>query len=125
MQENRISSVRFEKLHLHNYGVFLGSNDFVFDRKRTLIVGASGTGKTTIVNALANLGRAPGVKPHFHADPPEMSVNVSTSGDRELVKKYGSIIFLESESAAMLASCDQETALTDVLDDSAPKYDQR
>lgn len=109
------NSVRFERLHLQNYGVFAGSNDFVFDRHRTLIVGAGDTGKTTIVNALAHLGPAPGVQPHYHADPSEMSVIVSTSGDRTLVKRYGSVMFLRCESVLMLVR-NQGAILAEVLD---------
>ena len=29
------NSIRFVKLHLHNYGAFLGSHDFLFDQHRT------------------------------------------------------------------------------------------
>jgi len=42
MKKMRIKSVRFEKIHLHNYGIFLGSHDFVFERQRTIIRGAGG-----------------------------------------------------------------------------------
>ena len=51
------NSVRFLKLHLHNYGIFRGSHDFVFDPQRTIIIGEGGTGKTTIINALKYLGQ--------------------------------------------------------------------
>jgi ABC-type glutathione transport system ATPase component len=98
MQEIILNSVRFIKLYLRNYGVFLGSNEIDFDRHCTLIIGNSGTGKTTIVNALANLGPAIGVKPHSQAKSPEMSVEVLTEGNRNLVKKYSRLIFLDEES---------------------------
>ena len=113
MQKRDINTVRFEKLSLHNYGIFHGSNDFVFNRQRTLIVGAGGTGKTTIMNALDNLGTAPGVKPYFGADSQETYVTVSTYGNPELVKKYGSVIFLGGE----FRSSDQEALFADVLDE--------
>ncbi len=67
-QKLQINSLRFEKLSMQNYGVFQGSNEFVFNNQRTVIMGANGTGKTTIFNALANLGPAPGVEPNIRAD---------------------------------------------------------
>ena len=118
IQMTRINSVLFEKVCLDDYGVFLGLNEFLFDRHLTLIMGAGGTGKTTIMNALSNLGPAEGVEPNFHADSPEMSVSVTINGDRELVKKYASIIFLDSESAITLANTDLEAAFIDVLNDN-------
>lgn len=98
MQATVLNSVRFIKLYLRNYGVFLGSNEIDFDRYCTLIIGNSGTGKTTIVNALANLGPATGIKPHFQAKNPEMSVDIVTEGNRNLVKEYSRLIFLDEKS---------------------------
>ncbi len=91
------SSVRFVKIHLRNYGIFRGSSEIEFKQHQTLICGKGGTGKTTIANALAHLGPAPGVSPHILADSPKMSVEVETTGNRELVKKYADLIFLGSE----------------------------
>jgi hypothetical protein len=103
MQDINAESVRFEKLDLHNYGVFFGSHNFMFERQQTIIVGDHATGKTTIVNALANLGPARGVKPNLEANPQEMSVKVSTSGNPKFVEKYSNLIFLGSEAAVHLA----------------------
>lgn len=106
--------VRFVKLHLRNYGIFLGSNEFNFDRHRTLILGRCGTGKTTIVNALAQLGLAQGVKAHIHAKHPEMSVEVVTKGNRKLVNEWNSVIFLSYEFTE-LAMFNQEALFTGIL----------
>jgi ABC-type nitrate/sulfonate/bicarbonate transport system ATPase subunit len=106
------NSVRFVKLHLNNYGIFLGSNELNFDHHRTLIVGMGGTGKTTIVNTLAQLGPATGVEANIHADPPEMSVEVVTKGNRNLIKEYSSVIFL-SEELKELPMPDQEAIRTE------------
>jgi len=70
MQEPYSNSVRFVKLRHKNYGVFLGSNEIHLDHQRTLIVGSGGTGKTIIVNVLANSALAKGMKPHFKAKSP-------------------------------------------------------
>ncbi len=118
LKEEALNSVRFERMCLHNYGAFLGAKEFIFDEQRTLIIGRNGTGKTTIMKALANLGPAQGVKPHLGTNPPEMSVIVSTRGNRELVKKYESVIFFDGESLnEMIESTYQEAVLADVLSD--------
>jgi|GEM_PF-1111398 ABC-type glutathione transport system ATPase component len=115
MQEIILNSVRFIKLSLRNYGVFLGSNEIDFDSLCTLIVGVSGTGKTTIVNALANLGPTIGIKPHFQAKSPEMSVEVVTEGNRNLVKEYSRLIFLDEESTSS-HMFNNEDPFIDILD---------
>ena len=122
LKEEALNFVRFEMMRLHNYGAFLGSRDFIFDKQRTLIMGRNGTGKTTIMKALANLGPAPRVKPHLDSNSAEMSVIVSTRGNRELVKKYGSVIFLDGESIyEMIEGTYQEAVLADVLSDQTRK----
>lgn len=108
------NSVRFVKLHLRNYGIFLGSNEFNFDRHRTLIFGRCGTGKTTIVNALAQLGPTKGVKANIHAKNPEMSVEVVTKGNRNLVNEFSSVIFLSCEHTE-LPVFNQEAPFTGIL----------
>ena len=117
MQNKHIQSLRFEKLHLHNYGIFKGSHDFIFDRQQTLIIGANGTGKTTIVDALVNLGPAAGIKPNFQTESADMSVHVSTSGYRELVNKYGDLIFLGCNAAERLINGNNASMLIKLLDD--------
>jgi DNA repair exonuclease SbcCD ATPase subunit len=97
------NSVRFLKLHLHNYGIFRGSHDFVFDPQRTIIIGEGGTGKTTIINALKYLGQAPGAMPYLASECDDMSVKVITSGNRDLIKKFHNIIFLNCKSSQQLA----------------------
>lgn len=114
MTDIQSNSVRFVKLHLRNYGIFLGSNELNFDRHRTLILGRCGTGKTTIVNALAHLGPAQGVKAHIHAKHPEMSVEVVTKGNRKLVNEWRSVIFLSYEFTE-LPMFNQETPFTGIL----------
>ena len=92
------NSVHFVTLHLRDYGVFLGSNELNFNRHQTLIVGIGGTGKTTIVNALAQLGPEISIKANIQAKLPDMSVEVVTKGNRDLIKIYDTIIFLSFES---------------------------
>ena len=74
MQPTDSTSVFFVKLRLNNYGPFLGPNELVFDRHRTVIIGKGGTGKTIIANALSALGPAAGIKPSINAEHSEMSV---------------------------------------------------
>lgn len=113
MTDIQSNSVRFVKLHLRNYGIFSGSNELNFDRHRTLIVGSCGTGKTTIVNALAQLGPAKGVKANVHVKHPEMSVEVVTKGNRKLVNEYSSLIFLSEEIE--LSMFNQEAPFAGIL----------
>lgn len=105
------NSVRFVRLRLKDYGIFCGSNEIEFNRHRTLIAGGNGTGKTIIAQALAHLGPVKGIKACSHSDRPEMSVEVVTEGNRNLVKKYSSVIFLDYKSAMR----NKESMLTDVL----------
>ena len=101
MEPMNFNSVFFVKLHIYNYGPFLGPNDFVFDRHRTLIIGEGGAGKTIIVNCFfRSLGPATGIEPHIRADQTEMSVEVVTSGNRQLVKRYRNLIFLGCRTEA-------------------------
>ena len=97
MQDIQYGFVRLEKIILHNYGIFKGTHDFVLEPHRTIIQGDSGTGKTTIVNALAKLGPVPGVMTNISAKSSEMFVKVITKGDRSLVQKFKSIIFVSDE----------------------------
>jgi len=114
MSNTKSIYVRFVKIHLNNYGIFSGSQELDFSRHRTLILGRNGTGKTTIVNALAQLGPVQGVKPNNRAMRPDMSVDVVTKGNRDLVKEHSSLIFLSSESRE-LPMFNQEAPFTGML----------
>lgn len=81
MGDKFTASVRFIGLKLQDHGVFRGSNEIVFGRGVTVIAGATGTGKTTIISALTSLGS-----------------EVVTEGDRELIQKYRRLIFFGSHS---------------------------
>jgi energy-coupling factor transporter ATP-binding protein EcfA2 len=114
MTDIQSNSVCFVKLHIRNYGVFLDSNEINFDRHQTLILGKCGTGKTTIVNALVQLGPVKGVKGQTHAKHPEMSVEVMTKGNRKLVNEYSSVIALSFESTE-LPVFSEEAPFTSIL----------
>ena len=105
------NSVRFVKICLRDYGIFRDSNEIEFKHHQTLICGMNGTGLTTIVNALAHLGPAPGVKTHFLANSLKMSVEVETIGNRDLVKKFASIIFLGSDLGSDNELIDNQEAI--------------
>jgi len=94
MTKTMSNSVHFVKIRLIDYGIFRGANTIEFKQHQTLICGKGGTGKTTIANVLAHLGPVPGVDPYILADPLKMSVEVETTGNRDLIKQYADIIFL-------------------------------
>ncbi|MEI7672354.1 MAG: AAA family ATPase, partial [Deltaproteobacteria bacterium] len=100
MKESAHNAVRFEKLLLQNYGVFAGVRDFEFNAGRTVIVGRSGSGKTTFCRALAYLRAARHLLPNEHAGTAEMKVTVTTSGNRDLIRKYRRLIFLRDRDMA-------------------------
>ncbi|MBI5741328.1 MAG: hypothetical protein HZA16_11505 [Nitrospirae bacterium] len=115
MSKTQTNSVRFEKILLRDYGIFSGPNELSLDRNRTLIVGAAATGKTTIVNALAGLGPARGIRAHVNSANPDISVEVVTRGNRDLIKKHGNLIFLGCRSADAFMR-DPEIIFADILD---------
>jgi len=93
-------SLRFIKLEISDYGPFEGHNVIEFDRRRTLIRGECGSGKTTIAKVMYHMGMAPGVIGHVGAFP---SVKIDMEGDLYLIEKYRKLIFLDDESARMLS----------------------
>lgn len=97
---NKDNFFRYQKLRLHNYGIFRGDIEFVFDHQRTIIVGAGGTGKTTIVQALAKMGHVPSKRKNIHAIPGTMEVTFETLGNSRLAQEYSDIIFLNGEDYA-------------------------
>ena len=104
MNEISRDFVRFDEIHLENYGIFSGSNSFVFDRRRTVILGNNGSGKTTLFNALVRLGPDPAIRPNMYSDTGFPLVQVMTSGNRDLVAQYRKLIFLDGESTMILAA---------------------
>jgi energy-coupling factor transporter ATP-binding protein EcfA2 len=102
--------LRFDEIHLKNYGVFSDSNSFNFNEDRTVIVLGNGSGKTTLFNALARLGPDPAVQANIYSDNVDLSVEVLTQGDRDLVTKYRQLIFVHAESARFLANEPDEAA---------------
>ncbi len=100
MEETELDFVRFEKLQLQNYGVFAGVQNFTFNPDRTVIVALSGAGKTTLCRALAYLRAARHILPNEHASTAEMKVTVTTSGNRDLIRKYRRLIFLRDRDMA-------------------------
>ena len=114
--------LRFISLRLQDYKVFGGLNDLRFNRHRTLIVGDRGTGKTTIVEALENLGPPKrDQKTLTLKDQPGSSLAIVTEGNRELIKKYRSLIFINRESDRNLAMYGQEPELEGMVPNSARK----
>jgi hypothetical protein len=114
----KLNSVRIEKLSLRDYGIFSDMNEIMFDSRRTLIIGGGGTGKTTIFNALVNLGPAKRITAHMHAEHPEMSVEVEISGNRTLIKDYRNIIFLNGESVCLFANSFYDQTLNTLEDET-------
>ncbi len=94
MQENFAG---FERIQISNYGVFKGAGELVFETRQTLVVGGSGSGKSTLFNALANLGPETAVRPCCRSDGAAVSVSVHTTGNRESISKFRSLIFIDSE----------------------------
>ncbi|MEI8344919.1 MAG: AAA family ATPase [Candidatus Omnitrophota bacterium] len=89
--------LRFVSLRFRNYRVFQGVNEFRFNRHQTIIVGGSATGKTTIVEALANLGPKIGITAHLGLIRRRARSVVKTEGDRQLLHQYKDLIVLKSE----------------------------
>ena len=113
-----LNSVRIEKLSFRDYGTFSDMNELIFDSQRTLIIGEGGTGKTTIFNALVNLGPAKGIKAHMHAEHPEMSVDVVTNGNRALINDYRNIIFLNCVSVHLFAESYYDQTLKNIEEET-------
>jgi len=100
MQNPQNAYLRFVGLKFRDYKVFRGLNEFRFNRRRTLIVGKEGTGKTIIAKALEFLGAPKINRENFTIkDRRISSVAVITEGNSSLISKYRSLIFLNCEVA--------------------------
>ena len=104
--------VRFDEIYLKDYGIFSGSHSFSFNEGTTVIASGNGCGKTTVFNALARLGPDPAVRPNRYSKTPDLSVEVVTRGNRDLITKYHSLIFVDGESVSKLAN-DPDKAAND------------
>ena len=102
--------VRFDEIYLKDYGIFSGSHSFSFNEGTTVIASGNGCGKTTVFNALARLGPDPAVRPNRYSKTPDLSVEVVTRGNRDLITKYHSLIFDDGESVSMLANYPDKAA---------------
>lgn len=107
-------SVRFVRLRLNDYGIFQGLHEFEFNRKRTVIVGTNGSGRTTAAQALVHLGPVRGYVANKAAQNPRMFVEVETSGDRQLIQQYRDLIYLSAEAMCELA-LKWKSAVTKIL----------
>ena len=94
MEKRKHNFIRFDAIHICDYGIFSGSNEFRFKKRRTIIFGDNGSGKSTIFNALAP--REP--EPTVWSDSRSPLVQVMTTGDRGLITKYRQLIFIDGES---------------------------
>jgi ABC-type glutathione transport system ATPase component len=102
MKHTQNNYFRFVSLRLRDYKMFRGVNDFSFSRRRTLILGKNGIGKTTISGVLECLGASQYSKLPFNSgDKITSYVAVVTEGNCELVKKYRDIMFINGESPDM------------------------
>ena len=102
-RKSQSTLVRFLRLRLNDYGIFQGLHEFEFNRQQTFIDGDRGAGRTTAAKALIQLGPVKGVTVCAYAKQPNMFVEVETYGDRQLIRKYRDLIYLNCESAAELA----------------------
>ena len=120
MKRTQSNYFRFVRLRLRGYKIFGSFNDFRFNQERTLIIGANGTGKTIIVEALESLGASRSTQPFRVVNSHGVSsVAVVTEGDCELIKKYRSLIFLNRESLEYLVTQRQDPVIKNMVPDSA------
>jgi len=115
MNDLQSNAVLFVRMQLFDYCAFKGSNTIEFNRHRTMIIGDGGTGKTTIAQALAHLGPTNEIKANSLPKHSEMVAKVELQGDPQLIRKYGSIIFLDYESIRTLVN-NQTFALAQIVE---------
>ena len=92
------SYCRFSRLAMRDYGVFRGFNELRFTPGLNVILGSNGTGKTTVLQALANPDSPPARCAHRGIPDPKMSVEVETDGNPELLHRHRDLVFLNEDS---------------------------
>jgi hypothetical protein len=80
-----------------DYGVFRGFNEIEFHSGLNVILGPNGAGKTTILEALTNPGSLPARRVHLGIPHPQMSFEVETHGNAELLGRHRDLIFLHED----------------------------
>lgn len=93
--------VSFEEIRLKNYGIFYGDFTFSFSDTRTVFYGLPGCGRTTIFEAMKNLGPVDGVTVSAQSKSREILVEVKIRGNSDLISKFKEIIFFDYETWRM------------------------
>ncbi len=90
--------VRFEKITVNHIQEAPFEMEFTFTPRQTIFVGGSGSGKSTLFQVLRNLGGAD--KQTLTADSliNKLPVRPLIGGDRSLLKKYKTLIFVDGEA---------------------------
>lgn len=92
---NKNDPVRFEELVITDFKIFRGCHRFVFNQPSTVIAGDSGSGRTTLFEALINPGEA--LKRYANGNDTtaaEPSIILRTSGNESLLDKHRDLIFV-------------------------------
>jgi hypothetical protein len=113
---------RFSRLAMRDYGVFRGFNELHFTPGLNVILGHNGSGKTTMLEALANPDSPPAPRAHLGMPNPRISVDVDTLGNPDLLRRHRDLVFLDEYwcSAAQRDSrAWRNSALADQLADEA------
>jgi len=91
------NTVRFVRLRVRDYGHFRGLHQLTFNRRQTVIVGPSGSGRSTLADALVYLGPSSRVEANESSSRSELLVDVVTEGNRELIEKYSDLVQLGAD----------------------------
>ena len=91
------NTVRFVRLLVRDYGHFRGLHQLTFNRHQTVIVGPSGSGRSTLADALVHLGPSSRVEAKESSSRSERLVDVVTEGNRELIDKYSDLVQLGAD----------------------------